>query len=301
MNKNKDYWKKRALLNDKQAFKDESKLLKSIYEVYHDAFIESVNDLNSFYMKYANENGLTYLQAKKSLNPIELKECTKRIEKLHKLYEKYGYEQIKLEIKKLQGRGTITRLQSLVDGINIRFIESASEYDYQLSKQLETMYKREYKDILKEAGVKNATIPKNSVKVAMSHPWSGSLFSERIWKNKDSLISFIKQDLTKGMIKGTDIRKLSKQLSEREKVTKYEAERLCRTESCYIRTRGDIDAYKDSKVVEGVEILTAGDGRVCPTCSTKDGVFVALKDAVEGDTIPPFHPGCRCCPLPSVE
>ena len=103
----------------------------------------------------------------------------------------------------------------------------------------------------------------------------------------------------------------------------YRATRIARSEVLRATNFATEQAYKQSKVVEKKEWLTAKDERTCPWCMPLDGKQLSLNDNFydEGDTAvgtndkgkkvylnisvadvgyPPLHPNCRCTLIPIV-
>jgi len=66
---------------------------------------------------------------------------------------------------------------------------------------------------------------------------------------------------------------------------------VARTETSKAVNWGRIDAYKKSGVVKKVELLTAGDNRVCELCEPLDRQIYSLDEAT---SIIPVHAMCRC-------
>ncbi len=163
------------------------------------------------------------------------------------------------------------------------------------------MYKRSYKQALEDIKASNKVINNRAVKEALSYPWSGRNFSERIWSNKASTMNMLKETISKGIIQGQSIQKMAKNIMDKEKVSRYNAERLVRTETNYFMTRGHIDGYRDSGIVEALQVDAYIDGRTCSTCKSKDEAIVKLNEVVYGDNVGPFHPSCRCTVVPVVK
>lgn len=73
---------------------------------------------------------------------------------------------------------------------------------------------------------------------------------------------------------------------------------LARTEIIRAHHQAMIQEYKNWRL-EGIRIKaewkTAGDGRVCPECSSLEGIVYTLKEA---ESLLPAHPQCRCIALP---
>jgi SPP1 gp7 family putative phage head morphogenesis protein len=75
------------------------------------------------------------------------------------------------------------------------------------------------------------------------------------------------------------------------------AEIVSRTENARWFNEGTLNGYANSKVVEEVEILTAGDERVCDLCLSHEGEVIPLEEA---KGVLPRHPLCRCSFLPII-
>ena len=301
MSKSKQYWIDRMLSRDKAAKLLEDKLLEELNRYYTDSYIAIEKELNNFYVKYATENGLSYSQAKKLLKPIEMKSYASKVKELRKLYESTKSEEILLEWQRLGSRANVTRLQSLLDAIDIELIKNTHNVQISLTEHLKDMYKKSYKEALEDVGMSNKVINSRAVKEALSYPWSGRSFSERIWGNKASTMNVLKETISKGIIQGKSIQRITKNIMDKEKVTRYNAERLVRTETNYFMTRGHIEGYKESGIIEALQIDEYIDGRTCSACKNKDGTIVKLSEVIYGDNVPPFHPGCRGTVIPIIE
>lgn len=305
--KNKDYWLKRKIDRNKRSIKEEEELLKEIYKLLEECYEITLDNIYKFYGKFATEEGITIAEAQKLLTPIELKECADRIKRLVEVadnidtstpFGKARKKQIEREIRILRGRGRITREQLLNDAINEEWIKTALKMDEKLGKLLSKQYERAFKEALEDAGVKTTKIPIHTIESAILIPKFTYHFSDNIWKNKDKLITFINTELRRGIVQGTDVRKTAKKLKDTMQVQKYEAKRLVVTETQVVQNEGALEGYRKSGVVEKVRVISAGDKRVCGVCIDKDDTIVNLDEAVVGDTIPPFHPNCRCTVVP---
>jgi len=64
---------------------------------------------------------------------------------------------------------------------------------------------------------------------------------------------------------------------------------------------GSIEGYKRSGIVKKVEILDTDD---CPICALHRGKIINITDLLNIDvlnSLPPFHPGCRCTIVPVLD
>lgn len=75
--------------------------------------------------------------------------------------------------------------------------------------------------------------------------------------------------------------------------------RIARTEIIRAHAEGTLDSLENLGIEEvgvAVEWSTAGDTRVCPLCSSLEGVVLKIKEA---RGLIPRHPNCRCAFLPA--
>lgn len=303
--RNDEYWRLRDALDRE----NEDELLIRLSQLFEDSYYDTERQIYAFYGEFATDNRLSYEEAMNLLTPIELKECSNRIKRLKDVVNNMGNtpfeiarkEQIKREIRILQGRGRITRLQALSDSINEKWIETTLEIDREIGELLSETFTREYRESLSEAGVRKIIIPIKQIEAAILIPTFGRHFSDNVWRNKDNIVAFINSEVRKGLVTGQDVRETAKILQLQEAVAYHQAKRLVRTENCVARTQGTLNGYRQSNTINAVEILVAGDERMCPGCGSKAGTVIQLDKVVIGDNVPPFHCNCRCCILPVID
>ena len=296
--RNDEYWR----LIDELDRRNEDELLYRLAQLLEESYYDTEREIYAFYGEFSTDNSLSYEEAIRLLTPIELKECSNRIKRLKAIADKLGNtpfeltrkEQIKREIRILQGRGRITRLQALSDSINEKWIETTLQIDKEIGELLSETYTREYKES------SETEIPIKQIEAAILIPIFGRHFSDNVWRNKDNIVAFVNSEVRKGLVTGQDVRETAKLLHLQEAVAYHQAERLVRTENCVARTQGTLNGYKNSGTVNAVEILVANDERMCPNCGSRAGTVIQLDKAVIGNNIPPFHCNCRCCILPVI-
>lgn len=168
-----------------------------------------------------------------------------------------------------------------------------------LNKTLIDRYSDVYNSKIKSLNIDSnfGDIDRRSVYEIIKTNWSGLTFSERIWESKRKLISTIKEELTKGLIRGDSIYDMSRVISDKLNVTLSDAERLVRTETCWIQIKATIDAYTEYGLEE-YEYCAFMDEKTSSICQKLNGQIFKLKDMSIGVNAPPMHPRCRSCILP---
>lgn len=136
------------------------------------------------------------------------------------------------------------------------------------------------------------------IKKTLDYPWSGAMFSDRIWLDKRTLGNNLRAGLTQSMILGEGIPEITDRINKGIETARYNAERLARTEVKRVTYCAHNDAYEDMEV-ERLEyrVANGGDERVCKTCKADNG-----KEYERGkEPTLPRHPNCRCVYIPVVE
>ena len=111
----------------------------------------------------------------------------------------------------------------------------------------------------------------------------------------------LRKALGEGISSGEGVSELSERVSGVFKTrTKAESERIARTEVISASNGAELEAYKQSGVIEKKEWLAEPDA--CEICAALDGEVVKLNKMFSGGfDYPPAHPNCRCAILPVIE
>lgn len=116
----------------------------------------------------------------------------------------------------------------------------------------------------------------------------------------DTTLNELRATLAEGIALGEGIPKLADRVSAVFKKAKGpRAENIARTETIAAFTRGTVEGYRASGVVQKVQFWTALDERVCPECMSNHGAVYEISDNSILNKIP-VHPQCRCVWLPIV-
>lgn len=106
--------------------------------------------------------------------------------------------------------------------------------------------------------------------------------------------------LSEGMLNGTGITTIAREMADRLEIPLKRALRIARTEVIHAHAEGQLDAFEKlgfDNVGVKAEWSTAGDDRVCPQCSPMEGRIFSIEEA---HGMIPLHPNCRCAWIPSV-
>lgn len=134
------------------------------------------------------------------------------------------------------------------------------------------------------------------VEAALDYPWSGAMFSDRLWLDKDRLGRNLRIGLTQSMILGEDMDKIADRIQANIDTSRYNAMRIARTETKRVTYVSQVAAWKEQgiKKVRYMAANNGGDSRTCDLCRADSGKEYALGD----EPTLPRHPNCRCWYVP---
>ena len=190
------------------------------------------------------------------------------------------FEQIGEQIKALGQKEQITFRQCLSNIYTDQFLRQV--YDLGQSITVKANFNR----------LNPALIQKT-----LDYPWSGAMFSDRLWQDKERLGRNLRVGLTQSMILGEGIPQITDRINKGIDTARYNAERVARTETKRVTYCAHDDVYKDTGVEElRYRCANGGDSRTCQYCRADNGKVFKRG---EEPTLP-RHPNCRCVYIPVV-
>lgn len=190
------------------------------------------------------------------------------------------FEQIGEQIKALGQKEQITFRQGLSNIYTDQFLKQV--YDLGQSITVKANFNR----------LNPALIQKT-----LDYPWSGAMFSDRLWQDKERLGRNLRVGLTQSMILGEGIPQITDRINKGIDTARYNAERVARTETKRVTYCAHDDVYKDTGVEElKYRCANGGDSRTCQYCRADNGKVFKRG---EEPTLP-RHPNCRCVYIPVV-
>lgn len=299
---NEDYWKQRSLELMDEKFNDLKVVEKELQSAYNIALNDVTKELQAFITQYATDNQLTYAEAIKSLNTYEIVNYQARMRQLQQQL-KNGNPFASGEIERLVQHAQYTRLSSLFFQLDSRLIELAGSaqltFESWLSGLYESVYYQTGYNVSMGTGVGIAfsKINEEIIKEAITYPWSGQMFSERIWNNRNQLVTQLRSTITNGLIRGTSVQKISRELAVKMDSSYKNSLRLIRTESAAVIGDATSKSYGNLGV-EQYQFIATLDNRTSKVCSGLDTKVYKLSDKQVGVNYPPMHPNCRSAVTP---
>lgn len=306
---NSDYWKRRIGMLEEARNADNTRLAERLQDELDYALKELDDKISGWYRRLADNNCVSMAQARKLLSAKELKEfywtVDEYIEKGRENGIRHNWEK---ELENASARVHINKFEALkieLRGIAERLgISEENQLKEHLSAQYEDTYYHTAFELQDGFGVyqNTAKVNQKHLNTVLSKPWTvdNKTFSDRIWEDKDALISEVTRQLTRNILLGRPRDDSIRAIAKRFETSKSNAARLVHTESAYISAEAARDTY-DYLDVDRFEVDAALDSKTCSICGEMDGKVFETKDYQPGLTANPFHPNCRCTTVPYID
>lgn len=288
---NSEYWKKREQENLRKNLKSEAEYAKEIQQTYKFAMDQIQKEIDSFYAKYADKEGITIAQAKKRASKLDMEEYSRKAKKYVK--EKNFSKQANDEMRLYNLTMKVNRLELLKASIGLELVSAFDELQQFYEQKLTD---RTMDEFTRQAGILGSTVPDNAAVLAVTivnASFHNAKYSERIWMHQDLLRNELGKLLTRGMVQGKNPRVLARELRKTFDVSIYNSERLMRTELARVQTEAQLQSYKENGFEE-YEYMACHNRDVCANCKALDGKIFKIDDGMSGENAPPMHPSCHC-------
>lgn len=285
---NDKYWQDRAEERLSDAEKRSVHYIKEINSVYDNARWKIIEEIKSLYDNYYKKdagfdneklraivpNG-TLKQFRREMNEAGLSDYLPENYKARMTRLEYLYTQCWAESKKA----------------------NMKHYKLETESHKETIKHGYYKNIYDTAvGLKInpvfSGLNSRAVNEILNTQFVAGNYSKHIWKNTDKLARTLKEVIGSAVAKGEGYEKTARLIRTRFDVTKSEAIRLVRTETCYFQNQAEIKSLKEMGFKKYQFIATL-DSRTSGVCRDHDKIVFDVDKAQAGFNLPPLHPNCR--------
>ena len=294
MSKSSNYWRKREREWKKADLKDEAEYIQEIQDIYSTMLTQINKEIESFFVRYSNKEGMSMAEAKRKASDIDIKEYEKKAKKYvkEKDFSKEANEQMRLYNLAMK----VNRLELLKANIGLELTAGSDEL---VSFTKEKLEGAALEQIQRNAGILGDTIVDNAktAKTIANSSFKNATFSERIWSQQNLLKNDLYGILSTALIQGRNPREFIPKVRKSFDVTRYQAERLLRTELTRVRIQAQAESYEANGIDE-YEYVACGLRDVCPICKVLDKQIFKLKDMEIGENAPPRHPNCHCSTAP---
>lgn len=303
---NAEYWKLRFEQLEQAQNQKGVKAYADIERQYKEAQKQLEGQIARWYQRFATNNGISLAEARQYLKGADLKEFKWDVQE----YIKYGQDNAlnsgwMKELENASAKYHISKLEALKvqtqHSLEVMYAKQFGTMHGTLSDAFESGYYHTAYELQHgfNVGWDIAGLDQAQIEKVLAKPWAadGYNFSERIWGNKNKLISEVHNELSRNIMLGADPQKAIDSLAKKMNTSKNNAGRLVMTEEAYFSSAAQKDCF-ESLGVEQYEIVATLDSHTSDICRSLDGKHFPMKDYQPGVTAPPFHVYCRSTTVP---
>lgn len=303
---NAEYWKLRFEQLEQAQNQKGVKAYADIERQYKEAQKQLEGQIARWYQRFATNNGISLAEARQYLKGADLKEFKWDVQE----YIKYGQDNAlnsgwMKELENASAKYHISKLEALKvqtqHSLEVMYAKQFGTMHGALSDAFESGYYHTAYELQHgfNVGWDIAGLDQAQIEKVLAKPWAadGYNFSERIWGNKNKLISEVHNELSRNIMLGADPQKAIDSLAKKMNTSKNNAGRFVMTEEAYFSSAAQKDCF-ESLGVEQYEIVATLDSHTSDICRSLDGKHFPMKDYQPGVTAPPFHVYCRSTTVP---
>lgn len=297
-----EYWERRErdrLKTEQMADAEVNKQIEIIINNHMNRIIETVE---SFYQKYADENGISNATAKKMIDKLDME----RYEALAEYYVKNRHDkdiaftdEANKQMRIYNVTMQINREKLILAQMSEHLKNMGAEVETEMKQYLDDSVTREFERQAGLLGSINVSRTQFEAMINSTHLSDGKLWSERLWKNVSDVQKEVDKAITDSLIRGHHPDKSVKRLRELTGRSEFEARRLLITEVTRAQSEAELLSLKDKKVAEFI-FLAQIDERTTVKCRSEHKSIHKLKDAKIGINVPPLHQFCRSSIAPNI-
>lgn len=275
--------------------KDEKVLIKRLESLYQTALKDIQNEINQFYMNYANKEKISMSDAIKKVNRHDVKAFSDKAKQYVKDRDFSPTANRELRLYNLTMK--VSRLELLKAQINLELLNMANATEKEIAKYLSSVTLAEYE---RQSGILGQTLDNNVdyIKNIVNASYLNATFSERIWQNLDELRSTLTTTIKKSILQGKNPKTFASELMKRFDVSRANAESILLTETARIQAEVQTDSFMRAGYERYEYLAETG---ACHKCAALDGKIFKLSEASYGINLYPMHPHCRCSTVPDYE
>ena len=270
-------------------------------QVYQSSMQHITDEVDAFYLRYANRNGVSIKEARKRADTMDVtdyfqkayeavrdKDFSDEAEEWLRVYN-LKMSTSRLELEKAKINLELLKMYSEIENITNEQLEQARLDE--IARQTDLIAKYE-----EQAGILANSVgnPTDRLKGVVNADFYGANFSERIWSRNGHYAS-LRKELFKSLnnlsVDMMGYRKERNRLMKIFNTSKYESMRLIRTEHQRVNMKVQHEMAVANEFTHYTYVAEAG---ACPDCAKLAGKTFKMEDYEMGVTAPLRHPLCRC-------
>ena len=277
-------------------------------QVFQSSMQHITDEVDAFYLRYANRNGVSIKEARKRADNMDVtnyfqkaaeavrnKDFSDEAEEWLRVYN-LKMSTSRLELEKAKINLELLKMYSEIENITNEQLEQARLAEIDRQTELIAKYKE-------QAGILGNSVgsPTDRLKGVVNADFYGANFSERIWSRNGHYAS-LRKELFKSLnnlsVDMMGYRKERNRLMKIFDTSKYESMRLIRTEHQRVNIRVQHEMAVANEFTHYTYVSEMG---ACPICKALSGKTFKIEDYEMGVTAPLRHPNCRCSVYHHIE
>lgn len=304
MSKTSKYWKLREQENRQRLKTLEfiDSYNKQIEQTYRRMLDSVQKEIDAFYGRYADKEGITIAEARKRVSQLDIEAYARKAKQY--VQDKNFSDKANAEMKLYNLTMKVNRLELLKSNIGLELVNGFDDLEKFFGEKITEEGIKEFR---RQAGILGDTVTdtdpnKRYEKLAdrlARASFHNATFSDRIWMHQDLLRNEIDKSLKQALISGRSMERLARDIRNAFGTSTKNAQRLMRTEIRRMQTDVAAESYKRNGN-EKYEYMALGQ-HPCDICSSMNGKIYNVKDMEVGLNAPPMHPNCMCSTAPYVD
>lgn len=301
-----EYWRERESRQRAINIRDEARTAERINEIFQSMQDSIQQEIESFYQRYADDEGITLTEARGRVSRIDMEQYERLAKKYVKLAHAHGSikdmaftDEANDQMRLYNLTMKVNRLEMLKARCGIRAMEGYRDTERLINENLE---ERAYSEYRRLAGILGNSVQfnENMVRAIVNASYQNATWSQRLWSHQASLSSQIGTQLASGILAGKSSTVLAREIQKLTGGSTYACQRLMRTELRRVQTAAAEQSMLDNGVTE-YKFMVANGVNPCDECVALDGQVFKISEMEIGKNAPPKHPSCHCCTCPAID
>lgn len=288
--KNARYWAQREAEMENLAKQEEmiQSYNRRVAAIYARMYQEAQKEIDAFYGRYATQEGISINEAKKRVDKMDVRAFEEQAKRLvaERDFSKEANERLRLYNLTMK----VNRLEYLKAQMGWKLVEG---FDAVGKDTASTLNQAAVDEFRRQAGILGLTLDReiHDAEAIVNASFQNARFSDRIWMYHDALRDELSKALTTGLIQGKSRVELARQVQKRFGSSRYNTERLIRTEMARVQTEAQIQSFNRGGFTHYIYIARE---TACDICKPLDGKVFSVNDVQIATNAPPMHPHCFC-------
>lgn len=289
---NFDYWQQRERERERYLKSSVDRAEKIIVQQLEAAKQEIQNLINSFWVKYADKNGITVNQAYQMADKMDVQAFAKKAQKYVEEHNMSATANRQMSLYNLKMK--VSRYQLLLNQINLELAKLCDNNIDTMKDTLTDNAKQDLQTMQQTLGLSSSYLVQALPGIVCANH-DNATFMDRWYNTGNNIYSALDKTLRAAIINGDNPTKFAGKLAKAFEVAPYEARRLLITESSFAHQKIQQKCYDKANVDEYVYVA---ESTACDTCKLLNRKHFKVSEMEPGENAQPMHPNCRCSTAP---